>query len=202
MEKTKLIITTILVASLGIGGIEGIISQARAEETDDMKVPVSYGINSDHSRDYELKIVGDDRILNVFGVTYGRFEDNYHKLLVNLGHEFNNWGLVLGAGARFRSTSEYTFREQVPFIELREEAGIPVGSFPYPMSLYPAYPYAVFGKYEEKLMLRGAIYKTSGPLYVSTHFDRYGHKNSIGGSIGLHIEKVITRIKKVFRKKN
>ena len=202
MKKTKLIITTILVASIGFAGIEGIVSQARAEETDDMKVPVSYGINSDHSRDYELKIVGDDRILNVFGVTYGRFEDNYHKLLVNFGHEFNNWGLVLGFGARFRSTSEYTLRERMPFIDYREEAGIPFGSFPYPMSLYPAYPYDVFSKYEQKLMFRGAIYKTISPLYVSAHVDRYGRKNSIGGSIGLNIEKFIAVVRNIFRNKN
>ena len=202
MKKTKLVIKTILVASLVFTGIEGIVSQARAGETDDIQVNASYGINSDHSRDYEFKIVGDEGILNVFGLTYGRFEDNYHKLLVNLGHEFNNWGLVLGVGARFRSTSEYTIKERWPFIDYREEAGIPFGSFPYPMSLFPAYPYAVYNKYEQKLMFRGAIYKTIGPLYVSAHVDRYARKSSIGGSIGFNIEKFVAAVGKIFRKKN
>ena len=124
--------------------------------------------------------------------------DNYHKILVHLGHEFNNWGLVLGVGARFRNTSEYTVRELMPIIEAKKKTGIPAGLFPYPSYLYPAYPYAISAKYEEKLMFRGEIYKTLGPLYVSGHFDRYGRKNSYGGSMGLNIKKVIEGIKNIF----
>ena len=86
----------------------------------------------------------------------------------------------------------------MPISEVKEEAGIPIGSFTYPMYLKPTYPYAVFGKFEKKLMFRGEIYKTFGPLYVSGHIDRYGRKNSVGGSTGLNIEKVIKGIKKLF----